>query len=215
MTELTEHNAKLIAVSKTKPASDIMELYQQGQRIFGENRAQELAEKARILPADIEWHMIGHLQSKKVKTIADVVQMIHSVDSVRLLHEIEKQAHKCDRTIQALIQIKIAREESKFGLQTKEEIKTFFAQIQTMEWNHVEVTGVMGMATFTNDLTQISSEFKQLKTYYDHIKEDYYPTDDRFKEISMGMSADYQLALASGSTMVRIGSLLFGARDYA
>ncbi len=212
--ELLPHRAKLVAVSKTKPTSAIMNLYDQGHRIFGENRAGELAEKAADLPKDIEWHMIGHLQSKKVKIIAPVVKMIHSVDSIKLLLEIEKQGLKFDRTIEVLIQIKIAQEESKYGLQNQHEIDTFFEEVSRLTLTKVQISGLMGMASYVDNQDQILNEFGGLRTHFEQIKAKYFADLDTFRELSMGMSGDYKLALEAGSTMVRIGSLLFGARTY-
>ena len=210
--ELNDKGARLVAVSKTKPAEAIRKLYDCGQRIFGENRVEEMAAKRPHLPDDIEWHMIGHLQSKKVKLIAPFVQMIHSVDTVKLLREIDKQAARNDRKIQVLIQCKIAAEESKYGLRGEEGIRSFCEEVLQDLPGHVRICGVMGMASFVSNDEQIRSEFRKLKQYFDLIKAEYF-TEDNFSEISMGMSGDYQLALEEGSTMVRIGSLLFGPRS--
>ncbi len=209
--ELSATDTTLVAVSKTKPNEAILRLYEQGQRIFGENRVQELTQKYETLPKDIEWHLIGHLQTNKVKYIAPFVQLIHSVDSLKLLQEIDKQAAKNDRTIDCLLQMYIADENTKFGLS---EIEAFdlldtnaYADMQ-----HIRIVGVMGMATFTNDTTQVRNEFKQLKYIFKQFKQKYFAEKDYFKEISMGMSGDYRIAIEEGSTMVRIGSLLFGNR---
>jgi len=204
-----QYNANLIAVSKTKPNAQILELYNEGQIAFGENRVQELVEKYESLPKDIEWHMIGHLQKNKVKYIAPFVDLIHSVDNLSLLQTINKEAIKNKRTIPVLLQIKIATEESKFG-SDKEELRSLV--IESFHLENLKVCGVMGMATFTDDLEQVRSEFKSLKQSFDEIKSEYFADQDDFKEISMGMSGDYKLALEEGSTMIRVGSLLFGAR---
>lgn len=204
-------NVKLIAVSKTKPKEDILEAYQCQQKIFGENKAQELAAKQKELPHDIEWHMIGHMQSNKVKYIAPFVALIHSVDSISLLQEINKQALKNNRTIKVLLQFHIAEEETKFGFAEIEAL----ALLDSSEFKalkNVEVCGVMGMATFTENIEQIRKEFKHLKRIFDNIKKSHFSTNENFKEISMGMSGDYLLAIEEGSTMVRVGSSIFGGR---
>ncbi len=209
--ELTPKQVTLVAVSKTKPVEKIMALYEQGQRVFGENRAQEMQQKYEQMPKDIEWHMIGHMQTNKVKYIAPFVQMIHSVDSLNLLEEINKRAAQHDRCIKYLLQFHIATEQSKTGFslaQAEEMLQTeTFKQL-----SHTKPCGVMGMATFTDDKIQVRAEFQKLKKIYDHIKTNYFAEDADFREISMGMSGDYALAVEEGSTMVRIGSLLFGAR---
>ena len=201
----------LVAVSKTKPAEAIQELYDQGQRIFGENKVQELTWKYEALPKDIEWHAIGHLQTNKVKYIAPFVAMIHSVESLKLMKEINKQAKKNERVIEILLQFHIAEEDTKFGLdlsEAKEILNSdFYKNVE-----NINVVGVMGMATFTDDKNQVQNEFRTLKNIFDQLKKEFFESDDSFKEISMGMSGDYELAVAEGSTMVRIGSLLFGAR---
>lgn len=206
-------NAKLVAVSKTKPVEQIQALYDKGQRIFGENKVQELVEKQALLPKDINWHLIGHLQSNKVKYIASFVDLIHAVDSIKLLKEINKQAKKYDRTIDVLLQIKIAEEDSKFGIAPKE-INTFLDEVQQLSLDNIRIKGLMGMATFTDNQAQVEAEFKLLKRLFDQLKNTDLIDMEAFKEISMGMSGDYKLALETGSTMVRIGSLLFGSRDY-
>ncbi|MEM1124109.1 MAG: YggS family pyridoxal phosphate-dependent enzyme [Bacteroidota bacterium] len=211
LAELVPTNTKLVAVSKTKPVSMIQAMYDEGQRIFGENRVQELVEKAQVLPEDIQWHQIGHLQTNKVKYIAPFVSLIHAVDSLKLLKEINKQAKKNDRVIPCLLQFHIAEESSKFGLDQAEAEDLLNSEVfKKME--NVIIAGVMGMATFTDDEEQVKMEFRQLKKLFDHLKDTYFPNQADFREISMGMSGDYQLAVAEGSTMVRIGSLLFGAR---
>lgn len=205
----SQHNTKLIAVSKTKPKEDISFLYNLGQRSFGENKVQELLEKYEQLPKDIEWHFIGHLQKNKVKYIAEFVHLIHAVDSISLLKEINKRAKQNERKINCLIQFHIADEESKFGLNISN-YKSFFEEALTFE--NVNIIGVMGMATFTENQAQISREFKSLKTVFEKIKQEYFIDNKSFKEISMGMSGDYKLAIKEGSTMVRVGSSIFGSR---
>jgi len=209
--ELTLKNARLVAVSKTHPISRILEIYHQGQRIFGENRPQEMLEKQAALPADIEWHFIGHLQTNKVKMIAPFVSLIHSVESFRLLQEIDKQALKNNRVIDCLLQFHIAQEETKFGLDEQEAIEL----LQSPEFGalkNIRICGVMGMATFTDDQEQVRKEFRSLKTIFVHLKTQFFTQSAHFCEISMGMSGDWQLALEEGSTLVRIGSLIFGER---
>lgn len=204
-------DARLVAVSKTKPNSAILTLYDEGQRIFGENRVQELVGKYENLPKDIKWHMIGHLQSKKVKYIAPFVSMIHAVDSEKLLLEINKRASQHERTIPVLLQFHIAEESTKYGLELNE-AATMLEHLSWEALSGVQIAGVMGMATFTSDIDQVRREFRSLKNIFDHLKSNFFADDPLFKEISMGMSGDYQVALEEGSTMVRIGSLLFGSR---
>ncbi len=211
LAELAETNTQLVAVSKTKPVEQILEMYQQGQRIFGENRVQELVEKQAALPEDIEWHAIGHLQTNKVKYISSFVSLIHSVESLKLLSEINKQAAKQDRIIDCLLQIKIAAEDSKFGL-SLDDATTLLRSDQFADMQHIRIVGVMGMATFTSNTQQVRREFQHLKACFDQLKTIFFPEEYSFKEISMGMSGDYRIAQEEGSTMVRIGSLLFGAR---
>ena len=211
--ELQSTQATLVAVSKTKPASDIQELYDLGQRDFGENYVQELAEKQLLLPNDIRWHFIGHLQSNKVKYIAPFVHLIHGVDSYKLLLEIDKQARKFDRVIHCLLQVHVAQEETKFGFNEIElmDVMDAIHKYKLLnELKNVEVSGLMGMASFTDDVEQVRKEFKYLKLLFDGCAE--LPWNSQFTTLSMGMSGDYQLAIEEGSTMVRIGSLLFGAR---
>ena len=203
----------LVAVSKTKPDEDLMEAYQAGARILGENKVQELVGKHERLPKDIEWHMIGHLQSNKVKYIAPFVSLIHAVDSIKLLKEINKEAKKNNRIIDCLIQLHIANEDSKFGFNA-ENIEEIIRDIKTKDWQNVRIIGLMGMATFTNDKEQIRQEFKTLKQSFDQLKINIYNSNSDFKEISMGMSGDYQIAIEEGSTMVRVGSSIFGVRNY-
>ncbi|QDO95587.1 YggS family pyridoxal phosphate-dependent enzyme [Formosa sediminum] len=208
---LPEH-VTLVAVSKTKPVSDLQEAYNAGQRIFGENKIQEMVEKHDMLPKDIEWHMIGHVQRNKVKYMAGFVSLIHGVENEKLLKEINKQAAKHNRIIDCLLQIKIAEEDSKFGMTEAEALQILKSNDFT-QLKHVNIVGVMGMATFTENESQIKSEFTQLKTIFNTLKTHHkHPT--QFKTISMGMSGDYQMAITCGSTMVRIGSSIFGVRNY-
>ena len=209
--ELKAFNSKLVAVSKTKPTEDILEAYNAGNRIFGENKAQELSSKSAVLPKDIEWHMIGHLQRNKVKFIAPFVHLIHAVDSLRLLKEIDKQAAKNDRVIECLLQVYIAEEEAKFGFD-ENEIKDLIKNPEVLDLEHIRIIGLMGMATNTSNQKQVTNEFKGLKTLFEEIKTLTLPSNIKMIELSMGMSGDYKLALKSGSTMVRIGSSIFGTR---
>ena len=209
--ELQGTSAQLVAVSKTKPNAQLLELYDMGQRVFGENYVQELVDKHASLPTDIEWHFIGHLQSNKVKYIAPFVTMIHSVDSFKLLQEIDKQALKNNRTIKCLLQFHIAEEDTKFGFDT-EGVEKWVGSDAFTALKNVELCGVMGMATFTDNKTQVQREFQTLKRIFDLLKVKYFSENAAFKDISMGMSDDYKLAIAEGSTMVRIGSLIFGKR---
>jgi pyridoxal phosphate enzyme (YggS family) len=209
--QLEPYSAKLVAVSKIKPAADIQALYNAGQRIFGENYVQELHEKQALLPADIEWHFIGHLQSNKVKYIAPFVTMIHAVDSMKLLEEINKQAARYNRTIKCLLQVHIAEEETKFGLSEKE-LEQLLEQFNKQSLPNIRIAGLMGMATNTDNLEQVRKEFKHLKALQQSLKACFFPDQDTFNELSVGMSGDYTIALEEGSTMVRIGSMLFGAR---
>lgn len=207
---LPEH-VTLVAVSKTKPVSDLMEAYNAGQRIFGENYVQELVDKQPQLPNDVEWHFIGHLQSNKVKYIAPFVSLIHGVDSLKLLQEINKQALKNNRIIDCLLQIFIAEEESKFGLDEKELNEILHYVQNDKSLNNIKIVGLMGMSTFTDNQIQVEKEFKKLKSIFDTYKTQ--KTENcELKILSMGMSGDYQLAIESGSTMVRIGSSIFGVR---
>ena len=205
---LSKHNAQLIAVSKTKPNGDLLQAYEAGQRDFGENKVQELARKAEELPKDIKWHMIGHLQRNKVKYLAPFVHLIHSVDSLRLLAEINKQALKNERVIDCLLQVYIAEEDTKFGLNERE-LNEIIGSEEFKQLNNVRVAGLMGMATFTDSQEQVRKEFRLLKTIYNSL-------ENKMKNLSilsMGMSGDYQIAIEEGSTMVRIGSSIFGARN--
>ena len=204
----------LVAVSKTKPVADLMEAYDAGQHIFGENYVQELVEKQEQMPNDIQWHFIGHLQSRKVKLIAPFVSLIHGVDSLKLLQEINKQAAKNNRVIDCLLQVFIAEEESKFGLD-EQELNEILEQVHNDKENYknIQIVGLMGMATFTENQNQIEKEFKHLKTIFDKYKK--LNTEHcQLNTLSMGMSGDYQLAISFGSTMVRIGSSIFGTRNY-
>jgi pyridoxal phosphate enzyme (YggS family) len=214
--ELQRNGATLVAVSKTKPVEDIQSLYNLGQRDFGENYVQELAEKQLLLPSDIRWHFIGHLQSNKVKYIAPFVHLIHGVESHKLLLEINKQARKFNRTIHCLLQVHIAREETKFGFNETELMEAMDAIHKYKLMNdlqHVEVVGLMGMASFSEDLEEVRKEFKYLKMLFDQCA--LLQGHPNFNILSMGMSGDYRLAIEEGSNMVRIGSLLFGARNNA
>ena len=200
-------NVTLVAVSKTKPISDLMEAYNSGQRIFGENKIQEMAEKWEQMPKDIQWHMIGHVQTNKVKFMAKFVSLIHGVDSLKLLEEINKQALKNNRLIDCLLQIHIAEEETKFGLD-KKELNDILTSTAFQEMKNIRIFGLMGMATFTDNQNQIKKEFNSLKSIFDQFT----IHNSQMTILSMGMSSDYQLAIESGSTMVRIGSSIFGER---
>jgi pyridoxal phosphate enzyme (YggS family) len=206
---LPEHVA-LVAVSKTKPVSDLMEAYDAGQRIFGENKIQEMEGKWEQMPKDIQWHMIGHVQTNKVKFMAPFVNLIHGVDSFKLLKEINKQALKNDRIIDCLLQIHIAEEETKFGLD-EEELNSIMDSSEFQEMKNIRITGLMGMATFTDKQDQVNKEFSQLKAIFDKLQSQ--KTENRqLDTLSMGMSGDYKLAIECGSTMIRIGSSIFGER---
>ena len=208
--QLPEH-VVLIAVSKTKPIADLEAAYDAGQRHFGENKVQEMVEKAQLLPNDIHWHLIGHLQTNKVKYMAGFVHLIHGVDSLKLLIEINKQAKKVNRIQDILLQFYIAQEDTKFGLDISE-AQEILNSIEFQQLKHIRVCGVMGMASNTSNEKQVASEFRNLKQIFDELQTKYFPKQDTFKEISMGMSGDYQLAIANGSTMVRVGSKIFGGR---
>ena len=201
----------LVAVSKTKSPETILEAYNAGQRIFGESKAQEMVPKYEALPKDIQWHMVGHLQSNKVKYIAPFVSLIHSVDSLKLLKVINKEALKNKRTIACLLQIHIAEEVSKFGL-SYDECCEILESESYHNMKNIEIVGLMGMATFTDNHKQVEQEFKNLKNYFSKIKKQYFPQQDTFKEVSMGMSDDFTIGIEEGSTMVRIGSAIFGSR---
>ncbi|MEO0038735.1 MAG: hypothetical protein RIQ59_1946 [Bacteroidota bacterium] len=207
--ELPAH-VTLVAVSKTKPIIDLMEAYQAGQRVFGENKIQEMTDKWEQMPKDIEWHMIGHVQTNKVKYIAEYVSLIHGVDSLKLLQEINKQALKHNRKIDCLLQIFIADEETKFGLNETELLELINSK-EFKELHNIQIVGLMGMATFTENQNQIKAEFQHLKTIFDTINNQ---ENLKLETLSMGMSGDYKLAIECGSTMVRIGSSIFGNRNY-
>ena len=201
----------LVAVSKTKPNESVIEAYKIGQRVFGENRIQELISKSKALPKDIEWHMIGHLQSKKVKLIAPFISMIHSIDSAKLLDVVNEQATKINRVIDVLLQFHIAQEDSKFGLSLKE-AEAIICSSEYISMTNIRICGVMGMATFTKDEHQVRSEFKSLKSIFDRLKQNHFSEDNNFSQVSMGMSGDYKIAIKEGSTMIRVGSTIFGER---
>jgi pyridoxal phosphate enzyme (YggS family) len=204
----------LVAVSKTKPMEDLMEAYEAGQRIFGENKIQEMTEKYEALPKDIEWHMIGHVQRNKVKYMAEYVSLIHGVESLKLLQEINKQAEKHNRIIPVLLQMFIAQEDTKFGLDTNE-LEEIFTSEELKEMQNIQIKGLMGMATFTEDSQEVKKEFSTLKDIFDKSKQKYNDLPNvQLEIISMGMSNDYLLAVECGSTMVRIGSTIFGNRNY-
>jgi len=202
----------LVAVSKTKPVSDLMEAYNAGQRIFGENKIQEMTEKWEQMPKDIEWHMIGHVQTNKVKFMAEYVSLIHGVDSMKLLQEINKQAKKHNRVIDCLLQIHIAEEETKFGLD-EEELNHILTSDDYNSLENIRILGLMGMATFTENQNQIEKEFNHLKSIFDKLSKIPFTHNLKPNILSMGMSGDYQLAISCGSTMVRIGSSIFGTRN--
>ncbi|MBC8054002.1 MAG: YggS family pyridoxal phosphate-dependent enzyme [Sphingobacteriaceae bacterium] len=209
--ELDSYKAKLIAVSKTKSNEEIMEAYKAGQRAFGENQVQELVEKQEQLPKDIDWHLIGHLQTNKVKYIAPFVSLIHSVDSLKLLIEINKQAAKNNKVIDCLLQVYIADEDTKFGLGYDETIELLRSE-EYAQLKNIRIVGVMGIATNTKVEKQIRDEFQELRVFFEGLKQSFFRTEDYFKEISMGMSGDYTIALEEGSTMIRVGSTIFGSR---
>lgn len=209
--ELESREVKLIAVSKTKPVEDITEAYAAGQRDFGENQVQELVEKQSLLPNDINWHLIGHLQTNKVKSIAPFISLIHSVDSLKLLQEINKQALKNNRVIDCLLQIYIADEDTKYGLDFAEAVEILRSEEFT-ELKNVRITGLMGIATNTENPKRIADEFYELQTLFKGIKLTFFRKDDYFKEISIGMSSDYKIALEHDTTMIRLGSTIFGTR---
>ena len=206
--ELSAKSVTLVAVSKTKPVEDILQLYELGQRDFGENYVQELVDKAGKLPKDIRWHFIGHLQTNKVKLIAPFIHLIHGTDSFKLLKEINKQGEKIDSVINCLLQVHIAQEETKFGLD-EDELRKIFTDLSAEAPGHVKVLGLMGMASFTGDMDKVRAEFKSLKNLYDQLQ----TSGLKPQILSMGMSSDYQVAIEEGSNMVRIGSLIFGERN--
>jgi pyridoxal phosphate enzyme (YggS family) len=201
----------LVAVSKTKPVEALMEVYGAGQRVFGENKVQEMCDKYDVMPKDIQWHLIGHLQTNKVKYIAPFVALIHSVDSFKLLEEINKQALKTNRVIDCLLQFHIAQEETKFGL-SENEAHDIITSNEFKLLKNIRIVGVMGMASFTEDNETVRNEFQSLRKIFTNLKNNFFLQDDCFKEISMGMSGDYLLAIEEGSTIVRVGSSIFGTR---
>jgi pyridoxal phosphate enzyme (YggS family) len=204
-------DVKLVAVSKTKSPAEILEAYETGHRMFGENRVQELVDKAGILPGDIQWHLVGHLQTNKVKYIAPFVCMIHSVDSMKLLMTVNKEAEKINRIQDCLFQIHIAREETKFGF-SEQELKDLLNSSEFYDQKNVRICGLMGMATFTDNEKMIREEFQYLMKIFQEIKDHYFRQQDHFGELSMGMSGDYRIAIEEGSTMIRIGTIIFGGR---
>jgi pyridoxal phosphate enzyme (YggS family) len=207
-------NARLIAVSKTKPIEDLQEAYEAGQRLFGENKALEMRDKHEVLPKDIRWHFIGHLQTNKVKYIAPFVELIHSVDSLHLLQQINKEAIKNNRVIDCLLQIDIAHEETKFGLEEAEADELLSSE-EFAKLENVRICGLMGIGSITDDKNKTKKEFNNLKEYFLKAKEKFFKSKTYFCELSMGMSEDFEIALQEGATLVRIGSSIFGARDYA
>jgi PLP dependent protein len=212
ISELPSH-VTLVAISKTHPPSDIMEAYQTGHKVFGENKVQELVDKYEKLPKDIEWHMVGHLQTNKVKYIAPFVKLIHSVDSLKLLKEIDKAANKNGRVIDCLLQMHIAKEETKFGLSANEMVELLSSNDFKSNSN-ARVVGLMGMATFTENMEQVRDEFRYIANFFKEIKNKFFFNSTHFKVLSIGMSGDYSIAVEGGSTMVRIGSNIFGERTY-
>ena len=212
LSDLAGTSAKLVAVTKTKPIELLQEAYDANCKVFGENKVQEMVSKWEVLPKDIEWHLIGHLQTNKVKYMAEFVSLIHSVDSLKLLQEIDKQAAKHQRRIDCLLQIYIAKEDTKFGLSEEEALEILHSEeFKTMK--NIRIVGVMGMATNTDDLTQIRLEFRSLKAFFEQLKSTFQSTENlALTEISMGMSGDYQIAAEEGSTLVRVGSAIFGSR---
>ena len=203
----------LVAVSKTKPVSDLQEAYDAGQRAFGENYPQEMRDKHEVLPHDIQWHFIGHLQTNKIKYIIPFVTLIHSIDTANLMEAVNKEAKKHERVVDCLLQFHIAMEETKFGLDM-EEARQLLDSEAFKALQNVRICGVMGMATFTDDMEEVRKEFKHLKEIFDTLKTEYFAGQPQFKEISMGMSDDYPIAVEEGATLVRVGSKIFGARNY-
>ena len=210
--EIPEH-VSIVAVSKRKSVEDILEAYNAGHRVFGENRVQELIEKQPQLPEDIQWHMVGHLQTNKVKYLAGFVDLIHSVDSLKLLQSIDGAALKAEGVISCLLQVHISNEESKFGL-TGDELLEMAGSPEFQSLENIRITGLMGMATFTPDMELVETEFIYLREVFMKLKEKYFSEDPDFREISMGMSGDYKLAIEEGSTMIRLGTIIFGPRNY-
>ncbi len=205
-------NVRLVAVSKTKPDEMVQEAYEAGQRIFGENKVQDMVDREGRLPSDIQWHFIGHLQRNKVKYLAPFINTIQAVDSLRLLKEIEKHARANQRVINCFLQFHIALEESKFGLSI-DTAKQILMSEEYKNMEHIKIGGVMGMATFTDDMDKVRGEFKTLRKYFDLIKNEFFNDDDNFCEISMGMSGDYKIAIEEGSTLIRVGTAIFGERE--
>ena len=205
---------RLVAVSKFHPVSALQEAYDAGQRVFGESHVQELVEKQQLLPKDIEWHFIGHLQTNKVKYMASFISLIHAVDTMKLLKEIDKQAERNNRVIDCLLQIHIAKEETKFGF-TPDELRTMLQEGEWKQFSHVRICGLMCMASNTDDVKQIADEFESVRMLFQEIKNEFFPTEETFKELSMGMSGDYEIAQQHGSTMVRVGTMIFGERNYS
>ena len=210
---LERNDITLVAVSKTKPVEEIKKKYNEGFINFGENRVNELVQKFNLLPKDINWHMIGHLQTNKVKKIIPFISLIHSVDSLKLIDKIENESEKFDKKTNILLQVHIAKEKSKYGFNF-EEVRYFFKNQLDESYKNINIVGLMGMATFTNNKNQIRKEFKKLKILYDEIKSISQKNNQKIKILSMGMSSDYKIAIEEGSNMVRIGSLIFGERDY-
>lgn len=206
-------SVKLVAVTKTHPISVLQETYNGGYKIFGENKVQELTDKYEQLPKDIEWHLIGHLQTNKVKYIAPFVYMIHSIDSLKLLKEVNKRAAQNNRTIKVLLQIHISNETTKFGM-SEQECEDLLRNEEIKSFNNIQIAGVMGMASFTDDETIIRNQFKSLKKFFNQLKKEYFSSSTKFKEVSMGMSGDYKIAIEEGSTIIRVGSSIFGNRNY-
>jgi len=203
----------MVAVSKTQPAEALQEAYEAGQRIFGENKVQELVAKRPLLPADIEWHFIGHLQSNKVKFIVPFISLIHSIDSLKLLGEVDREAARCGRVIDCLLQFHIATEETKFGLDLPE-ARSLLAAAEFRQMKHIRITGVMGINSFTEDIGLIRRECQQLRGYFTELKQEFFAGEPSFRTLSMGMSGDYPIAVEEGSTLVRLGTVIFGERQY-
>lgn len=204
----------LVAVSKTKPIEDIMQAYDEGQRVFGENKAQEMKEKQALLPKDIQWHMLGHLQENKVKYIVPFVSLIHSVDSLKILQAINKRAIICERVVDCLLEIDISHEETKFGL-SKDELYKLLSSPEYEQMKNIRICGLMGIGSITDDNSKTREEFRGLRALYSEIKDKFFAGKDYFRHVSMGMSGDYDIAIEEGSTIVRIGSKIFGERDYS
>jgi len=213
--EIRKHvpeHVRLVCVSKFNPNEAILEAYECGERVFGESKVQELRAKFETLPKDICWHFIGHLQSNKIKDIVSFVDLIHGVDSYKLLVEINKQAAKTGKTVNCLLQVHIAREETKFGF-SAEELMSMMTAVEWKELSHIQICGLMGMATYTEDTEQIRSEFSSLKSLFNQVKKEFFTHENSFSELSMGMSDDYRIAIEEGSTLIRVGSSIFGHRQ--